>query len=47
MIGRNTSGYEEPRPKKTSQSTRRRSVKMSSMNKAKKRQFKAYNNQGR
>jgi hypothetical protein len=47
MIGRNTSGYEKPRPKKTSQSTRRRSVKMSSMNKAKKRQFKAYNNQGR
>ena len=47
MIGRNTSGYEKPRPKKTSQAKKKRSVKMSSMNKAKKRQFKAYNNQGR
>ena len=46
MIGRNTSGHEKPRPKKTSQSRRSRSVKMSSMNKHKKRQYKSYRKQG-
>jgi len=34
-------------PKKTSQAKRKRSVKMSSMNKHKKRQYKSYNSQGR
>jgi len=43
----NESGYEKPRPKRTSQSTRNKRVKLSSMNKAKKRQFKSYNQQGR
>ena len=34
-------------PKKTSQSKKKRSVKMSSMNKHKKRQYKPNNSQGR
>ena len=46
MIGRNTSGYEKPRPKKTSQARKKRSVKMSSMNKHKKRQFKVTTTKG-
>lgn len=46
MKGLNTTGYTKPKPKKTSQSTKKKSVKMSSMNKHKKRQFKVYNNQG-
>jgi|ETNmetMinimDraft_5_1059913.scaffolds.fasta_scaffold08893_12 hypothetical protein len=37
----------DSKPKKTSQSSRKRSVKMSSMNKSKKRSYKAYNSQGR
>lgn len=33
--------------KKTSQAKKKRSVKMSSMNKSKKRQYKPYNGQGK
>tara|TARA_B100000965_G_scaffold401961_1_gene426900 strand:+ start:399 stop:542 length:144 start_codon:yes stop_codon:yes gene_type:complete len=47
MWGKGNTGYDKPAPKKTSQSKKNRSVKMSSMNKHKKRQFKAYNSQGR
>lgn len=39
--------YERGKPKKTSQSSRKRSVKMASMNKHKKRSYKAYAGQGR
>jgi|LWDU01.1.fsa_nt_gi hypothetical protein len=41
------SGYVRGRPKRTSQSTKKRSVKMSSMNKHKKRSYKIYNKQGK
>ena len=44
---RSHSGYEPGRPKKTSQTKNKSRVKMSSMNKHKKRSFKAYNGQGR
>tara|TARA_X000000950_G_C13462634_1_gene476524 strand:+ start:272 stop:412 length:141 start_codon:yes stop_codon:yes gene_type:complete len=39
--------YEKGKPKKTSQTKNKGRVKMSSMNKAKKRSFKAYNGQGK
>ena len=42
-----TSIYERGRPKKTSQTNRKSRVKKSSMNKHKKRSFKAYAGQGR
>ncbi len=42
-----TSIYERGKPKKTSQSSRKRSVKWASMNKHKKRSYKPYNGQGR
>ena len=41
------SGYIRGKPKRTSQSTKKRSVKMTSMNKHKKRSYKIYNKQGR
>ena len=44
---RSHSGYEPGSPKKTSQTKNKSRVKMSSMNKSKKRSFKAYNGQGR
>ena len=44
---RSHSGYEPGKPKKTSQTKNKSRVKMSSMNKSKKRSFKAYNGQGR
>ncbi len=46
LRGNTTTGYEKPRPKKTSQSRRSRSVKWSSMNKHKKRSYKVYRKQG-
>jgi hypothetical protein len=44
---RSHSGYEKGKPKKTSQGKNKSRIKMSSMNKSKKRSFKAYNGQGR
>ncbi len=44
--GYTTTGYEKPKPKKTSQSSRSKSVKWSSMNKHKKRSYKVYRKQG-
>ena len=44
---RSHSGYEKGKPKKTSQTKNKSRVKMSSMNKSKKRSFKAYNGQGK
>ncbi len=44
---RSNSGYEKGKPKKTSQGKNKSRIKMSSMNKSKKRSFKAYNGQGR
>jgi len=41
-----TTTYTEGKPKRTSQGNRKKS-KRSSMNKSRKRQFKAYNGQGR
>ena len=43
----NVSGYTKGKPKKTTQGKNKSRIKMSSMNKAKKRQFKAYRGQGR
>ncbi len=43
----NTSGYVKGPRKKTSQGTRHKRIKTSSMNKAKKRSFKPYNRQGK
>ncbi len=42
-----TSGYEKGRPKKTTQGKNKSRIKMSSMNKSKKRSYKAYNGQGK
>jgi len=42
-----STGYNKPPGKKTSQGTRHKRIKLSSMNKAKKRSFKAYNRQGK
>jgi hypothetical protein len=42
-----SSVYEKGKPKKTSQGKNKSRIKMSSMNKHKKRSFKAYNGQGR
>ena len=39
--------YDRGKPKKSSQSANKRRVKYSSMNKHKKRSYKAYNGQGR
>ncbi len=47
MWGKQNTGYDKPAPKKTSQSKKKKSVKMSSMNKSKKRSFKVYRSQGR
>jgi hypothetical protein len=47
MASFNTSGYSPGPKKKTSQGKSHRRVKMSSMNKAKKRSFKMYQGQGR
>jgi|TARA_B110001454_G_scaffold71689_1_gene69648 hypothetical protein len=48
-VAKLTKGYvaHERKPKKSSQGTRKKSIKRSSMNKSKKRQWKAYNGQGR
>ena len=43
----NTSGYTPGRPKKTSQGKNKSRIKLSSMNKSKKRSYKAYNGQGK
>ncbi len=43
----NSSGYTKPPKKKTSQGKSHSRIKKSSMNKAKKRSFKAYNGQGK
>ena len=43
----NVSGYTKGRPKKTYQGKNKSRIKMSSMNKAKKRSFKHYNGQGK
>ena len=43
----NTSGYVKGPKKKTSQGNAHKRVKKSSMNKSKKRSFKAYNGQGK
>tara|TARA_R110000803_G_scaffold169041_1_gene232089 strand:- start:913 stop:1053 length:141 start_codon:yes stop_codon:yes gene_type:complete len=43
----NSSGYTKPPKKKTSQGSRHKRIKTSSMNKDKKRSFKAYNRQGK
>jgi hypothetical protein len=47
MASFNASGYVKGPKKKTSQGKSHRRVKMSSMNKAKKRSFKAYKGQGK
>ena len=44
---RSHSGYEKGKPKKTSQGKNKSRIKMSSMNKHKKRSYKSYNGQGR
>jgi hypothetical protein len=43
----NVSGYTNGNPKKTSQGKNKSRIKMSSMNKAKKRSYKAYAGQGK
>jgi len=43
----NSSGYTKPPKKKTSQGNAHKRIKTSSMNKHKKRSFKAYNRQGK
>ena len=43
----NATGYTKPPKKKTSQGNAHKRVKTSSMNKHKKRSFKAYNRQGK
>ena len=43
----NVSGYTKGRPKKTSQGSNKSRIKMSSMNKHKKRSYKAYQGQGK
>jgi hypothetical protein len=43
----NGSGYTKGKPKKTSQGKNKSRIKMSSMNKAKKRRYKAYAGQGK
>jgi|TARA_B100001093_G_C26036190_1_gene680152 hypothetical protein len=43
----NTSGYVKGPKKKTSQGNTHKRVKMSSMNKSRKRSYKAYNRQGK
>ena len=43
----NVSGYTKGRPKKTSQGKNKSRIKMSSMNKHKKRSYKSYTGQGR
>ena len=43
----NTSGYTPGKPKKTSQGKNKSRIKLSSMNKSKKRSYKAYNGQGK
>jgi len=43
----NTSGYVKGPKKKTSQGTRHKRIKKSSMNKSRKRSFKAYHRQGK
>ncbi len=45
--GLGSSGYEPGAKKKTSQGNSHKRVKMSSMNKHKKRSYKAYNRQGK
>jgi len=42
-----TTGYTKGRPKKTSQGANKSRIKTSSMNKSKKRSFKAYVGQGK
>jgi len=42
-----TTGYNKPAGKKTSQGNAHKRIKTSSMNKHKKRSFKAYNRQGK
>ena len=44
---RSNSGYEKGKPKKTSQGRNKSRIKMSSMNKHKKRSYKAYAKQGK
>ena len=43
----NVSGYTKGRPKKASQGNNKSRIKMSSMNKSKKRSWKAYAGQGK
>ena len=43
----NVSGYTKGRPKKTSQGSNKSRIKMSSMNKHKKRSYKSYAGQGK
>jgi|TARA_B100001094_G_scaffold197831_1_gene191960 hypothetical protein len=43
----NVSGYTKGKPKKTTQGKNKSRIKMSSMNKAKKRSYKAYAGQGK
>ena len=45
--GLGSSGYEKGPAKKTSQGNSHKRIKMSSMNKHKKRSFKAYNRSGK
>ena len=47
MALHNTSGYTPGKPKKTSQGKNKSRIKMSSMNKHKKRSYKAYVGQGK
>ena len=47
MALQNSSGYTPGRPKKTSQGKNKSRIKMSSMNKSKKRSYKAYVGQGK
>ena len=47
MASFNTSGYTPGRPKKTSQGRNKSRIKLSSMNKHKKRSYKAYVGQGK
>ena len=47
MALHNTSGYTPGKPKKTSQGKNKSRIKMSSMNKSKKRSYKAYAGQGK
>jgi len=47
MALHNSSGYTPGKAKKTSQGRNKSRIKLSSMNKSKKRSYKAYNGQGK